>query len=114
MLLQPALSPARDRRPIVLLNHVVRLEPLIQLLRRLQPGIAHDGRRTVAVGRKHFGQRRKFLVQHSQDAGSVFVGGILNRVNLKRDRYYYSQYYRPEYYLASVASPDARLPGTSL
>ncbi len=26
-----------------------------------------------------------------------YVGAVLNRVNLERDRYYYSNYYRREY-----------------
>ncbi len=32
-----------------------------------------------------------------QQAGAKFVGGVLNRVDLQRNGYYYSQYYRREY-----------------
>ena len=36
-------------------------------------------------------------VDHLDAAGAKFVGAILNRVNLERNAYYYSRYYRSDY-----------------
>jgi len=43
---------------------------------------------------RHAARRALDQLEH---AGAKFVGGVLNRVDLQRNGYYYSQYYRREY-----------------
>jgi Mrp family chromosome partitioning ATPase len=43
-------------------------------------------------------------IEQIQSAKGRFIGGVLNRVDLKHNAYYYSQYYRPEY-AAYYATP---------
>ena len=39
----------------------------------------------------------RHAVEQLQRGQARFVGGVLNRVELERNAYYYSQYYRKEY-----------------
>jgi Mrp family chromosome partitioning ATPase len=43
----------------------------------------------------HHAARR--ALEQLEHAGAKFVGAVLNRVDLKHNAYYYSQYYRREY-----------------
>jgi succinoglycan biosynthesis transport protein ExoP len=61
------------------------------------------------VGAEHVSRhiaRRALEQLHAVDAR--VVGGILTRVDLERNAYYYSQYYHRRYgdYYAAAASPD--------
>jgi capsular exopolysaccharide synthesis family protein len=42
-------------------------------------------------------QNAKFAIQQLGRAQASFAGAVLNRVDLERDPFYYSQYYRREY-----------------
>jgi len=52
----------------------------------------------------HHAARR--AVEQLQQANAKFVGAVLNRVDLKHNAYYYSQYYRREY--AQYYEPDQK------
>ena len=53
-------------------------------------------------------------IEQLEAARATFLGAVLNQVHLKRDAYYYSSYYRPEYekyFSAEPAAPRVGKPG---
>ena len=54
----------------------------------------------------------KQAIDQLQIPASMFVGGILNRVDFERNRYYYSNYSRPEYVGYYVEQPATGAPPT--
>ena len=61
--------------------------------------VAHHGSEVVFVvgadmTSRHAARRAIDQLEH---VSAKFVGGVLNRVDLQRNAYYYSQYYRRDY-----------------
>jgi Mrp family chromosome partitioning ATPase len=56
---------------------------------------------------RHVAQR---ALEQLEQARAKFIGVVLNRVDLKHNAYYYSQYYRREYtdYYAKGTGTDGR------
>jgi len=56
----------------------------------------------------------KTAIEELQRAQAQVVGSVLNKVNLERDGYYYSRYYKPEYEAYYLKSKKAQRSGGSI